>query len=93
MITVQIVISKNSVRYFFCSKKDYKNENMIRNKQNIVRKSCFDNVLSKTISYKNLYKKNIAKAQPRLRGQVEANQPRYYTSVAMITTTKFQQLV
>ena len=38
-------------------------------------------------------KKNIAEAQPRLRGQVEANQPRYYTSVAMITTTKTQQLV
>ena len=32
--------------------------------------------------------KNIAKAQPSLRGPVEANQPRYYTSISMITRKK-----
>ena len=33
--------------------------------------------------------KNIAKA----RGQVEANQPCYYTSISMITRTKAQKLI
>ena len=37
--------------------------------------------------------KNIAKSQPRLRGQVVANQPRYYTPISMITRTKDQKLV
>ena len=44
MITIQIVKSKNSARYLFCSKKGCKNENMVRNK------SCFYSVLSKTIT-------------------------------------------
>ena len=38
-----------------------------------------------TITHMN---KNIAKAQPSLRGPVEANQPRYYTSISMITRKK-----
>ena len=56
MITVQIVSSKKSARYFFCSKKGYKKKNITRNKLNAVLKSCFYSILSKTMSYYNLYK-------------------------------------
>ena len=37
--------------------------------------------------------KNIAKAQPRFRGQVKVNQPCYYTSISMITRREVQTLV
>ena len=53
----------------------------------------FYSVLSKTLSYIIYINKNITKAQPRFRGQVEVNQPCYYTSILMITTTKSQKLV
>ena len=77
MNTAQIVSSRNLTRYLFCSKKGYKNENMIRNK-----KISFENPVF-TVFYQNLLatriyiNKNIAKAPPRLRVQVEADQPRY----------------
>ena len=38
-----------------------------------------------TIVYIN---KNIANAQPRLRGQVKVSQPHYYTSISMNTKKK-----
>ena len=58
----------------------------------------FENLVFRVFYQKRLAiriytKKNIAKAQSRLRGQVEANQPLHYTSVAMITTAKTQKLV
>ena len=43
-----------------------------------------------TIIYIN---KNITKAQPRLQGPVEVNQPCYYTSISMITRKTVQKLV
>ena len=91
MIKVQIVSSKNVAWYRFCSKKDYKNKNMIINKisfENSVITVFYQKLLA-TIIYIN---KNITKAQARLRGQVEANQPHYYTSISMITRTKAQKL-
>ena len=66
---------------------------MIINKWNIVWISCFYSVLSKTFSYIIYINKNISKAEPMFRGQVEVNQPCYYTSVLMITRTKPQKLV
>ena len=63
---------------------------MIRNKKN---KILFENFVF-TVFYQKLlstriYKnKIIAKAQPRLRGQVEVNQPCYYTSISTIARTK-----
>ena len=51
-------------------------------------------VLYQKVSAKVIYiNGNIAKAQPRLRGQVEVNQPHYYTTIWMITRTKGQKLV
>ena len=47
--------------------------------------TMFYQKLLTTIIYIN---QNIAKAQSRLRGQVEPNQPRYYTSILMITRTE-----
>ena len=54
--------------------------------------SCFYSVLSKTLSCIIYINKNITDAQPRFRGQVEVNQPCYYTPILMITTTKSQKL-
>ena len=54
--------------------------------------SCFYRVLSKTLSYIIYINKNITNTQPRFRGQVEVNQPCYYTPILMITTTKSQKL-
>ena len=47
--------------------------------------TMFYQKLLTTIIYRN---QNITQAQSRLRGQVEPNQPRYYTSILMITRTK-----
>ena len=63
MITEQIVISKNSVRYLFCSKKDYKNENMIRNNkisfENLVLTMFYQKLLAiRTYTKKTLLKHN-----------------------------------
>ena len=44
-----------------------------------------------TIVYIN--KVYITKAQPRLQGQVEANEPRYYTSISVVTKAEVQILV
>ena len=52
--------------------------------------TVFYQKLLATIMYIN---KNIAKVQPRFRGQVEVNQPCYYTSISMIIRTKAQKLV
>ena len=94
MIKAQIASSKNSGPYIFCPKENYyKNENMTINKYNNVWISCFYSVLSETLSYIIYINKNITKAQPRFRGQVEVNQPCYYTSILMITRTKSQKLV
>ena len=87
MITIQIVSSKNSARYLFCSKKGYKNGNMIRNKQNIVWNLVLTVFCQKLFATRIYLNKNIAKAQPRLQRQVETNQPRNYTSIWMITKT------
>ena len=72
----------------------YKNENMMKNKQNIVWKYPVFTVLYQkllaTIIYTN---RNIAKAQSRLGGQAEENQPHYYIAISMITKTKVQRLL
>ena len=47
----------------------------------------------KLLAAKIYINKNFATAQPRLRGQVEANQPCYYNSVLMTARTKVQKLV
>ena len=86
MTKVQIVSSKNSAWYLFCSKKCYKNENTIRD----VNKMLFENLLF-IVFYQKLLaaiiymNKDIAKAQPMWKEPVEANLPRYYNSDSMNT--------
>ena len=86
MTKIRIASSKNSAWYLFCSEKCHKNKNMIL-------KILFENPVLTAFYQKQLVtithiNKNIAKAQPSLRGPVEANQPRYYTSISMITRKK-----
>ena len=52
--------------------------------------TVFYQKLLATIIYIN---KNIAKAEPRLRDQVQENQPSYYTSSSIIAKTKGLKLV
>ena len=77
MAKVQIVSSKNLAWYLWQEINKISFENPVF--------TVFYQKLLAIIIYIN---KNITKEQPRLRGQVEANQPRYYTSIPMITRTK-----
>ena len=75
MITVQIVSFKNSARFVLKRAR----------KTKIWLKKC----QKKWIKWNK--NKNFAKAKSRLRGQTEANQPPYYTSILIITRTKAQK--
>ena len=52
--------------------------------------TVFSQNLLATVRYIN---ENIPKAQPSVRGQVEANQSRYYTSILIITRTNVQKFL
>ena len=73
MTKVQFVSSKNSAWDFFCSKKGYKNKNMIWNKI-LIKNPVFMMFYQKLLATILYITKKIAKVQPSLRGQVAANQ-------------------
>ena len=90
MIKVKIIISDNSAPNLFCPKRNNKNENMIINKMSFGNPAFYSVLSIASIIYVN---KNIVKAQPWFRGQVEVTQPSYYTLISMIKRRKVQKLV
>ena len=66
---------------------------MIKNNKILLENPAFIVLYQKLLATRIYIDKNIAKAQPRLRDQVERNRPGYYTSVSMNASRKIQQLI